>query len=110
MSDALAVACSALSFVLTSRLGAGLAHDVVVARYRSLAGCKSAADCPGQGSFAGNWGARPLSDIAGPLFPDGVRPIYELGKNMSVSKRRVEGVLWMMITGTMQVSRTPLPR
>ena len=81
---------------------------MVVARYRSLAGCKSAADCPGQGSFAGNWGARPLSDIAGPLFPDGVRPIYELGKNMSVSKRRVEGVLWMMITGTMQVSRTPL--
>ena len=75
-----------------------------MARYRSLAGCKSAADCPGQGSFAGNWGARPLSDIAGPLFPDGVRPIYELGKNMNVSASRVEGVLWMMITGTMQVS------
>ena len=54
-------------------------------------------------TFAGNWGARPLADTNGPSFPDGVGKIFTAAKNTAGGARRVEGVLWMMIMGTMQV-------
>ena len=58
----------------------------------------------GPGStFAGNWMVRPLTGVyTAPRFPKGVGPIFELGKDTSGGGRQVDGVLWMMIGGTMQ--------